>query len=115
MVIAVVGVVQEIDIAGLDPALERIAHRLHGPRDRAHVDQHVLGLRDEPCPRITKRRGDVSARVHELRAGRARARRAHMLRTTVERSGRYRRCPSRASSAYLNATVHPSSSLTSKP
>ena len=84
MVVAVVGVVQEIDVAGLDPALERIAHRLHGPRDRAHVDRHVLGLRDEPCPRITERRGEVSARVQDLRVGRAQHRLAHLLHDGLE-------------------------------
>jgi hypothetical protein len=84
VIVSVVGVIQEIDVAGLHSSLEGIAHRLDRPRDRADVNGHVLGLRDQTRSRVAERGGEVPARVEDLRVRRAEHRLAHLLHDGLE-------------------------------
>ena len=79
MVAAAIGVVQQVDVAGLDVALEELADRAGGVRQRADVDRHVLGLRDEAARGVAERGREIPARVQDLRVGRAKHGLAHLL------------------------------------
>ena len=66
MVVAVIRVVQEVDVAWADPIAEELVHGPDGPGDRAHVDGHMLGLGDQSALGIAERRREVAARVEDL-------------------------------------------------
>ncbi len=69
VIVAVVRVVQEEQVAGGDPSLEEVGHRRHRPGQGPHVDRHVLGLRGEPPLAVEHRGGEIAARVQDLRVG----------------------------------------------
>ena len=79
VVAAAVGVVEQIDVAGMDAALEEVVHRLHRPGQRADMDRHVLGLGDKPALGIAERGGEVAARIEDLRVGGPQHGLAHLL------------------------------------
>ena len=79
MVAAAVGIVQQVDVARPDAALEELVHRLGRERQRADMDRHMLGLGDQPSVRIAQRGREVAARVEDLRVGRAQHGLAHLL------------------------------------
>ena len=79
VVVAVVRIVQEEDVARPHARAEEVTHGLHRPRDGAHVDRHVLGLGDEPRLAVADRGGEVTAGVEDLRVRRAQHRLAHLL------------------------------------
>ena len=45
VIVSVIGIVQKIDVTGLDPSLEGVAHGLDRPRDRTDVDRHLSARR----------------------------------------------------------------------
>jgi hypothetical protein len=84
VVVAVVGIVEEEDVTGLGAPDEGVADRLHRPRDRPHVDRHVLGLGHEARARIADRRREVSTRVQDLGVRGAEHRLPHLLHDGFE-------------------------------
>jgi hypothetical protein len=84
VIVAVVGVVQEEQVARGDPPLEEVGHRRHRPGQGAHVDGHMLGLRGEPTLAVEYRGGEVAARVQDLRVGGAQHGLAHLLHDGLE-------------------------------
>src|SRR5215510_8075714 len=61
-----------------------VGDRLDGPRQRAHVDGHVLGLGREASFAVEDRRGEIPARVEDLRVGGAEHGLAHLLDDGLE-------------------------------
>ena len=84
VVAAVVRVVEQVDVAGADAPREVLGDRLDGPRQRAHVDGHVLGLRREAPFAVEDRRREVAARVEDLRVRGAEHGLAHLLDDGLE-------------------------------
>ena len=79
VVAAVIRVVQQEHVAGMDVVAEEVVHRLRSPWQRANVDRHVLRLGDQAAVDVADRRGEVAARIEDLRVGRAQHRLAHLL------------------------------------
>jgi hypothetical protein len=84
VVASVVRIVQQIHVAGAYASLEVLGDRLDGPRQRAHVDGHVLGLRRQASFAVEDRRGEIPARVEDLRVGGAEHGLAHLLHDGLE-------------------------------
>ena len=84
VVVAVIGVVQEVDVAGPHAVTEELLDGPDGPRDRADVDRHVLRLGDEPALGVAEGGGEVTARVEDLRVRGAEHRLAHLLHDGLE-------------------------------
>ena len=63
----------------MDVAAEELGHRLRRERQRADMDRHVLGLRDQPAVEVADRGREVAARIEDLRIGGAQHRLAHLL------------------------------------
>ena len=84
MVAAVIGVVQQVDVARLDFAAEELRHCARGPGQRADVDGHVFRLRDEAAVEIADGRGKVAAGIEDLRIRGAQHRLAHFLDDGVQ-------------------------------
>ena len=76
---AVVRVVEKEDVAGVDIALEEVGHRLRRPGQRADVDRHVFGLRDQAPLRIADAGREIAAGIQDLRIRGAQHRLAHLL------------------------------------
>ncbi len=79
MIAAVIRVVEQKDVAGIDVAAEELGHRLRREGQRADMDRHVLGLRDQPPVEIADRGREIAARIEDLRIGGAQHRLAHLL------------------------------------
>ncbi len=79
VVAAMIGVVQQKNIALVDVALEELGHRPGGIGQRADMDRHVLGLGDQPAVEVTDRGREIAARIEDLRIGGAQHRLAHLL------------------------------------
>ena len=79
MIAAVVGVVEQVDVARPDPVAEGVVHRFCRPRQGADVDRHVLGLSDQPALGVGECGREVPARVDDLGVGGAEHRLAHLL------------------------------------
>ena len=84
MVVPVVGVVQEVDVARTDAVAEELADRADRPRDRAHVDRHVLRLGDQAPLGVADRGGEVATAVEDLGVGGPQHRLAHLLDDGLE-------------------------------
>ena len=84
MVVAVIGVVEQVDVARPDRPPKNSCTELRRPGQRADVDRHVLGLRDQPPVGIADRGREVAARVEDLRVGGAQHRLAHLLDDGVQ-------------------------------
>ena len=84
MVAAVIGVVEEVDVARADLAAEGVVHRFGRPGQGADVDRHVLGLGDQAALGVGQRGREVAARVDDLRVGGAQHRLAHLLGDRVQ-------------------------------
>ena len=79
MVAAVIGIVQQKNVARLDVAGEEFADRPRRVGQGADMDRHVLGLRDQPAVEIADRGREIAARIEDLRIGGAQHRLAHLL------------------------------------
>src|SRR6516165_8785657 len=55
VIAAVIGIVQEEDIALANVSLKEVAHRARRPGQRADMNRHMLGLRDEPAVEVANR------------------------------------------------------------
>ncbi len=79
MVAAVIGVVEQEDVAGIYVAGEEVAHRARRPGQGADMDRHMLGLGDEAAVEIADAGREIAAGVEDLRVGGAQHRLAHLL------------------------------------
>jgi hypothetical protein len=113
VIVAVIGIVEEEEIAGRDAVLEELGHRGHRPGQGAHVDRHVLGLGGQAPAPVEYRGREVAARVEDLGVGGAEHRLAHLLHDRFEtmlddgdrdRIGRHDFLLVRASSGWPNYT-----------
>ena len=84
VVAAVVGVVEQIDVARADRAAKAVVHRFRRPGQRADVDRHVLGLRDQAALGIADGGREIAARVDDLGVRGAQHRLAHLLGDRVQ-------------------------------
>ena len=81
---AMIGVVQQIDIAFLYAIAKGIAHCLHGKGHGADMHRDVIRLRHQPRFGITQRDGEIARRVQDLRIGGAQHRLPHFLHNGAE-------------------------------
>ncbi len=79
VVAAVIGVVEQKDVALVDVLAKELGHRLRRIGQGADMDRHVLGLGDQPAVEVADRRRKVAARVEDLRIGGAKHRFAHLF------------------------------------
>ena len=79
MVAAVIGVVEQIDVARPDVAPKNSCTAFAANGQRADMDRHVLGLGDQPAVGVADRGREIAARVEDLRVGGAQHRLAHLL------------------------------------
>ena len=84
MVAAVVRIVQQEHVARMDVVAEELGDRLRRPGQRADMDRHMLGLRDQPPAQVADRGGEVAAGIEDLRIGGAQHRLAHLLDDGVQ-------------------------------
>ena len=84
VIAAVVRVVEQVHVAGAYASREVVGDRLDGPRQRAHVDGHVLGLGRQTPFAVEDRGGEVPARVEDLRVRGAKHGLAHLLDDGLE-------------------------------
>ena len=59
-------------------------HRLRRPGQRADMDRHMLGLRDQPAVEVADRGGEIAAGIEDLRIRGAQHRLAHLLDDGVQ-------------------------------
>ena len=79
MIAAVIGVVEQKDVARMDVAGEELGHRLCRVGQGADMDRHMLGLGDQPAVEIADRGREIAARIEDLRIRCAQHRFAHLL------------------------------------
>ena len=84
VIAAPIGIVEQVDIARTDRALEEIVHGPGRIRQRADVDRHMLGLRDQATLGVAQRGGEVAARIEDLRVGGPQHGLAHLLHDGVQ-------------------------------
>src|SRR5207248_3486177 len=79
VIAAVIGVVEEKDVALVNIALKEFGHRAGGKGQRADMDRHMLGLRDQAAVEVADRGREIAARIEDLRIGGAQHRLGHLL------------------------------------
>ena len=79
VVAAVIGVVEQEDVALVDVVAKELGHRLRRKGQGADMDRHMLGLGDQPAVEVADRGREVAARIEDLRIGGAQHRLAHLL------------------------------------
>ena len=79
VIAAVVGVVEEKDVAFVNIALKELGHRAGGKGQRADMDRHMLGLCNQASVEVADRGREIAARIEDLRIGGAQHRLAHLL------------------------------------
>ena len=84
VVAAVIGVVEQEHVAGMDVAGEGLADRAGGEGQRADVHGHVLGLGDEAARGVADAGREIAAGIQDLRIGRAQHGLAHLLDDGVQ-------------------------------
>ncbi len=82
---ALVGVVQDEDVARMRPPRELLAHAGHGVGDGAQMKRQGQPLRDEPPLRVTERAGHVHGVLEVVRVRGAHERDGHLVHDGVER------------------------------
>ena len=84
VVAAVIGSFSRNTSPGWMSSPEELGDRPRGPRQRTHMDRHMLGLRDQPAVQVADRGGEIAARIKDLGIGRAQHRLAHLFDDGVQ-------------------------------
>src|SRR5262245_24720382 len=79
MITAAIGIVEQIDVARSDRALEEFVDGLGREWQGSHVDRHMLGLGNKPSVGIAERSREIAARIQDLRVRCTQHDLAHLL------------------------------------